>query len=339
LIQALVKTLFASSVLLLAALSACEQSKPAAEAPKPSNTAQRFVIALTTQPQSTLALVALKQGYFAAEGLEMVPQVHAYGKAALQAMLEGKADFAVAAETPIMLAIARGDPVMVLANIETSTTNDAVIARSDAGIDSPADLKGKRIGYTPGTTSEFFLDAFLTAQGLTRQEVSAIALKPEEVVEALASKQVDAAASWHYPITLAQRRLKEEVRVFYDQEIYTEFFNVLALQELVRQKPEVVAALLRALIRAEEFVAREPAAAQAIVAAQADVDAEIVKQAWNSFSYQVRLDQNLLITLEDETRWAMKRKLIERQTMPDYLAHIYLDGLQTVKPQAVKMSR
>ena len=73
----MVQALFASGVLLLAALSACEQSKPPADVPKPSNTAQRFVIALTTQPQSTLALVALKQGYFAAEGLEMVPQVHA----------------------------------------------------------------------------------------------------------------------------------------------------------------------------------------------------------------------------------------------------------------------
>lgn len=333
------RLLLALCALLLTGLSACDRSAPAADASTRPPTGQRFVLALTTQPQSTLALVALERGYFAAEGLNVVPQVHAYGKAALQSMLEGKADFAVAAETPIMLAIARGDPVMVLANIETSTTNDAVIALSGAGITSPADLKGKRIGYTPGTTSEFFLDAFLTAQGLTREQVTAIPVQPEAVVEALENKQVDAAASWHYPITLAQRRLKDEVRVFYDQEIYTEFFNVLALPELVRQKPQVVEALLRALIRAEDFVLHDPVAAQAIVAARSGVEVEIVKQAWSSFSYQVRLDQNLLITLEDETRWAMKRNLIDRQTMPDFSAYVHVDGLQTVKPQAVKMSR
>ncbi len=44
--------------------------------------------------------------------------------------------------------------------------NNAIVARKDSGISAPGDLKGKRIGYTPGTTSDFFLDSMLTASAL-----------------------------------------------------------------------------------------------------------------------------------------------------------------------------
>ena len=55
--------------------------------------------------------------------------------------------------------------------------------------------------------------------------------------------------------------------------------------------------------------------------------------------YRVRLDQNLPITLEDETRWAMKNKLTDQAVMPNYLSYIYVDGLKAVKPGAVRMDR
>jgi NitT/TauT family transport system substrate-binding protein len=53
----------------------------------------------------------------------------------------------------------------------------------------------------------------------------------------------------------------------------------------------------------------------------------------------VTLTQVLLITLEDETRWAIKSKLVEKSKMPNYIDFIYVDGLQAVKPEAVRIIR
>ena len=320
-------------------LSGCEKLPVTAGTSATTPARQKITFALTTQPQSTLVHIALEKGYFSDQGLDVQPQVHGFGKAALQSLLDGKANFATVAETPIMFSILRGERIFVIANIESSTTNNGVIARVDAGITKPADLKGKRIGFSPGTTSDFFLDSFLSAQGLMRQEITPVPLKPEEMLDAVLAKNVDAVSTWNYPLTQIKRKFGAQSVTFFDRQIYTETFNIAAMQDFVRNNPQTVTAVLRALIQAETFVSDYPDEAKDMLSAAIKVDKDMVKEVWNAFSYQVRLDQNLTITLEDETRWAMKNKLTDQALMPNYLSHIYVDGLKAVKPGAVRMDR
>ena len=320
-------------------LPGCEKSPVAADTSGAAPARQKITFALTTQPQSTLVHVALNKGFFSEEGLDVQPLVHSFGKAALQSVLDGKADFATVAETPIMFSILRGERIFVLANIESSTTNDAVMARVDAGIAKPADLAGKRIGFTPGTTSDFFLDSFLSAQGLTRKDITPVPLKPEEMLDALLATKVDAVSTWNYPLTQIKRKFGAQSVTFYDRQIYTETFNVAAMQDFVRNNPQTAVRVLRALVRAEDFVSSHADEAQAILAEAIKVDKDMINEVWDAFSYQVRLNQNLTITLEDETRWAMKNKLAEQATMPNFQSYLYLDGLKSVRPESVRMAR
>ena len=111
------------------------------------------------------------------------------------------------------------------------------------------------------------------------------------------------------------------------------------MQDLVRRNPQTVAALLRGLVRAEAFVSSNAGEAQYIVFETIKVEKDLVEEVWNVMSYQVRLDQSLTITLEDETRWAMKNKLTDQTVMPGYASFIYVDALKAVKPGAVRMDR
>jgi NitT/TauT family transport system substrate-binding protein len=101
--------------------------------------------------------VAVAKGYFLEEGLQVEPLLSTFGKASLQNLLEGRADLATVAETPVMFSILNGDKICLIANIEASPLNNGIVGRRDAGIVVPADLRGKRIAFTPGTTSDFFL--------------------------------------------------------------------------------------------------------------------------------------------------------------------------------------
>jgi NitT/TauT family transport system substrate-binding protein len=213
------------------------------------------------------------------------------------------------------------------------------MARVAAGITKPADLKGKRIGFSPGTTSDFFLDSFLAAQGLTRQDITPVPLQPDGMLDALLTNKADAVSTWNYPLAEIRRKFGAQAVTFYDRQIYTETFNIAATQDFVRQNPQVVTAVLRALVRAEEFVSSHADESQDILTAAIKVDKDLVKEVWDAFGYQVRLDQTLPITLEDETRWAMKSKLTDQAVMPNYLSYIYVDGLKAVKPGAVRMDR
>lgn len=322
------------TLILLATAAGCERR--AASPPEPP---RKVVFACTTQPQSTLVNVALAKGYFAEEGLEVQSLMYTFGKAALQALLEKKADFATVAETPVMFGVLKGESFFVIANIEASNRNNAIVARRDAGIASLRDLKGKRVGFTPGTTSEFFLDSLLTAQGLTRQGIVPVGLKPEDMQEAILRRQVDAVCTWNYPLAQINRRLAGNGAIFYDREIYTETFNIAATTEMVEQQPGTVARILRALLKSEAFVAARPGEAQAIVAAATKTDEGLVREVWDAFNYRVRMDQTLLITLEDETRWAMRNHLTDRTAMPDFRKYIHTESLRSVKPEAVNLGK
>ena len=321
----------ALAFLLLAILPGCRRSAAGA-----ARAATQVTVACTTQPQSTLVHVAAAKGFFAQEGLAVQVRSHTYGKAALQALLEHQADFATVAETLIMFNILKGETFLVIATIEASTLNNAVVGRRDAGITGAADLKGKRIGFTPGTTSDFFLDSLLTTQGLTRQAILPVPLKPEAMLPAILAGQVDAVCTWNYPMSQIKRQLGPNGTTIFDRDLYTEIFNLTAASAIVERHPDTVRAFLRALIRAERFVAEQPREAQAIVAVATGTDPALVREAWDAFNCQVRLDQTLLITLEDETRWAMRNRLTDRTAMPDYRAYIHPDSLRKVKPEAVR---
>jgi NitT/TauT family transport system substrate-binding protein len=320
-------------------LTACDRAPLPATDTVGSEVRQKITVAFTTQPQSTLVHIALDKGYFLNNGLDVQPLIHSFGKAALQSVLDGKADFATVAETPVMFSALKGDRIYVIANIESSSMNNAVLARTDAGILKATDVKGKRIGFTPGTTSDFFLDSFLTAQGLTRKDITPVPVAPNEMQGAMLTKMVDAVSTWNYPLTQIRHQLGAQALVFYDRQIYTETFNIAVLQDFVQRNPQTVTRFLRALIQAEDFVAKHPEEAQDILAAAIKVDKKLVKEVWNAFNYQVRLDQNLLITLEDETRWAMKNKLTDKTAMPNYADYIHVESLKAVSPEAVKLNR
>ena len=327
------------ALMFMAALTSCQKSAPDNAEQRSPEPLQKITVAYTYQPQSTLVHVAVAKGYFTEEGLDVQPLMHTYGKAALQSVVENKADFATVAETPVMFNVLKGEKIFVIANIEASSMNNAIVARKDVGIISPGDLKGKRVGYTPGTTSDFFLDSLLTANGLTRQEIKPVALKPEEMQDAIIARKVDAISTWNYPLTQINRQLGADGTLFYDREIYTETFNIAARQDFVQKNPETVKSFLRALIKAEHFVTKNPDEAQSIMSATTKIDKNLIHDVWDAFNYHVVLDQTLLITLEDETRWAMKNKLTERTDMPDYLSFIHLDSLKAIEPEAIRMNR
>jgi NitT/TauT family transport system substrate-binding protein len=156
---------------------------------------------------------------------------------------------------------------------------------------------------------------------------------------ALANGDIDAASAFVPYISYAQKKLGNIAVTFYDENIYTWTFNVVATQEFIRKNPEKVKKLLRALIKAEEFVKLNPGEAQKIVAGFSGMDVGIVREIWANNNFSVALDQSLLLALEDETSWAIKGGLVRNPNIPNYLDFFYLDGLTSVKPNAVRILR
>jgi NitT/TauT family transport system substrate-binding protein len=303
---------------------------------QPARPPEPITIAANTHYAGTgLVFIAQAKGYFVSEGLNVTLQPYTTGKDALDAALEGRAALATAADIPIMFAVMKEQPVSIIATIFKVEKDPGIVGRKDRGVLTLANLNGKRIGVTLGTSGHFVLDAFLIRQKLSTDDVTLRDLQPQELSEALLNGAVDAVATWEPYLGALRTQLGANGVIFYSEGIYELPFNIAGTRDYVVSHPETIKKLLRALVRAERFCKDEPEVAPKIIADAINVSLKHMMELWPTFQFKVTLDQSLLLTLEDETRWAIKNKLTGRTNIPNYLNHIYLDALHTVTPEAV----
>ncbi|HXC92851.1 MAG TPA: NrtA/SsuA/CpmA family ABC transporter substrate-binding protein [Geobacteraceae bacterium] len=305
---------------------------------KQSGPREKLTIAYSTASNAVLVYIAFAKGYFWEEGLDAIPQPHPFGKPALTAVIEGKADIATVGDTPIVFAVMNGEKIMTLAAIQTSNKDEAIVARRDRGITKPADLKGKKIGVPFGTTAHFFIDSFLLAHGLVMEKVTLVDMKPAEMAVALENGRVDAVSVFNPTVKQLEKHLGENGVLFYSESLY-KTFCVTATQEFVKKNPEAIKKFLRALIKSETFIKEHPKEAQNLVADFIKMDKTELADIWNILTFRVTLDQALLVDFEDQTRWILKNRLSNATRMPNYLEYIHTDGLDAVKPIAVRIVR
>ncbi|MDM0035851.1 ABC transporter substrate-binding protein [Variovorax sp. J22P271] len=139
--------------------------------------------------------LGIQAGSFAKQGLELEPIQFTTGLELFQAMIGGSLDVlatgAVLSNFP-----ARGQgKVFLINNIEYATAQ--LWVRGDSGINSLADLKGKQISTTTGTTAHVFLDRALRSAGLDpAKDVQLVNQRMSEAVTSVISGAVPAVALW-----------------------------------------------------------------------------------------------------------------------------------------------
>lgn len=319
---------------VLLTLSGCPERHQA-----PASPGEKVIFAYSELPMSALFIVTLEKGFFAAEGIEVVRQRHEFGKLALRSVLDGKADMAIAGDTPIMFAAAAGEAVRVPAVVSTAEKSEGLIARRDRGIAAPRDLRGKRIGVTLGTTGDFFLDSLLTTLGFERTDVTVVNLAPGELAAALREGRVDAVTVWQPYLSLIIGEMGNRAVTFLDETIYSEIMCLATREEIVRTRPETVRKVLRALAKGERFIKEHPDESLRLVAGITGLDKDRLDDIWKDYDFRVSLGQSLLMSLEAQTRWARKAGRVAPSSKPNYLDFIYTDALLAVKPESVSLIR
>lgn len=326
-----------ASVALLLALALMLPTSCAKEGTTRRKSVGTVRIAYSTSTNASVMHIALAKKYFEEEGLEVQSAAHASGKLCLEAVLQGNADFATVAETPIIFAILEGADLRITAVIESSDLSTGVVADLTKGIATPEDLRGKRIGVTLGTTSEYFLDTILRAHGLGYKDIRMVDMQPGELADAIARGKIDAAVTWEPNLGRVADRLGTEGKLFYERTLFTDFFCIASLPDYADVNPELTRAFLKALIRAETFLRESPAEATKLVSVSAGIKEDQLPALLGKYDYSVLLDQSLLIALEDEARWIISEKLRDERRMPNFLEYIDAGPLKAVKADRVRL--
>lgn len=136
----------------------------------------------------------LANGNFAKHGVDLEMVQFTTGLELFQAMIGGSLDMLVTGAV-ISNFPARGQgKAFLINNIEFATAQ--LWVREDMGIKSFADLKGKKISTTTGTTAHVFLDNALRANKIDPSEVEIVNQRMSEAVTSFISGAVPAVALW-----------------------------------------------------------------------------------------------------------------------------------------------
>jgi NitT/TauT family transport system substrate-binding protein len=241
----------------------------------------------------------------------------------------------ISSEVPLAFQGFERDDFCIVATIGSSDNEPRIIARRDRGIAEPQDLRDKRVATQRGSAVHYFLHLFLLKHGLSADDPAVRYLKAEDLPSALENGEIDAFSMREPFISQAESLLGENAIVFQEPGLYVKTMNLVALRSLTERRPEVIERVLLALRDAEAFVEQQPEAARRLVADRLGSSREEFTRIWQQLTLELSLGHSLLVSLEDEARWARAHGLVEAEPPPDYFGLLYLRGMKDVKPAAV----
>ncbi len=295
-------------------------------------------LAQNLSPISGIIIIAEREGFFAKRGLDISVSNFTTGKQCLDTVMGGAADIATTAEMPFTAAMLADQPVAFLARMEYS--DDNMLTLKATHINTFADLKGKRIGYTAGTGSEITTDLMLAKARLTPADVTMVNLRPEDMVSALATDSIDAYDTWEPHIYDGKKALGLKVKELSAAGIYSETFNIAVTQRYLKTHAKLLERFLAAMIDAEAWMKTHRSTAIMDVADMVGMKPADLAPIWNNYIYHVELDQKEIGILMLSAAWRLKtgNHPVGVTRMPDLAKFVFPAPLRAVAPGRVTLA-
>jgi len=253
-------------------------------------------------------VIAIEKGFFNKEGIKVVPVPLQSGKEIQQALGTGAIDFGFAAVTNYFVPISVGAPIKIVAFSDLSSTK--MFVRSDSGIRTFEDLKGKKIAYRQGAGIDFGMNLVFNRENIKPSDVQFVDIdRPLRLIALTEKKIVDATTISYYEIdTYAKAgaiELPEWVEKGYDKFLVPK--TVLAMNtNFSKIHTKETDEFVSAFIEAHAFIKNNTEEAAKIVSEHitkgtdgviSPIPSEIVK-SWDTEDYIPTLWQDPLILVE-----------------------------------------
>ncbi len=167
------------------------------------------------------------------------------------------------------------EQVVVLVN-DNSTGNDKIIVRE--GINSVADLKGKKVAAEEGTVDHFLLLLGMQKEGLSPQDIQFVPLETGKAAAAFVAGQVDAVAVFA-PFTTQALKRSQSKELFSSKDFPGAISDHLVVtRQVIYDHPEQIQALIDSWFTTLDFIKKNQATAYEIMAKRAGVSVDEYKE-------------------------------------------------------------
>ena len=236
--------------------------------------------------------VAQEAGYFADAGLTVEGKSFSAPGEGIVPLINGDLDILLTTIDSVILKSDKTPGTLEIIYLnDTSNGADALIG--SAGIDSVADLKGKKVGVTVGECNHLLLVKALEKSGLTEEDVQLANLDPDSAGAALKAGAVDAAVTWEPWISQVIGDNGGSV-LFSTRDAPNLILDCIAVSDAAEENEEAVSKFIAAVNKGNEFAIANPEAAAAMVEDVVEIPADEIVLILNDitlYSGEANLDQ------------------------------------------------
>lgn len=299
------------AVILLAVLAGCAQSAGSEAA---ATELGKIVVRYGYQPGHAQAIIAQEKGFYTkylGEDVDVQLIKFQSGPSLITAITADQLDLGQAGDQPVIQAKANNVDLKIIGKFLFSDKVNGLIVRPDAGIKEIADLKGKKVGVTVGSTGQQLLYIYLKSAGLKPEDIQQVNLQPGDIVSSITFRNIDAAVTWEPYLTLTQQQgttvqladgtgYKSEIDVIFGRNAY------------LQEHPEIAQGILKAQYEAGQWIEQNRDEALSIVAKDAGLGDDVLRPIFD----KVKVND---VNLTDEDLESIKQSIafsVEYQLIP-----------------------
>ena len=208
--------------------------------------------------------IARDKGFFKEEGVEVELVNMEDVKIRAAALVAGKLDAMATTVDTVLLYLKPNVKLVYLFALDDSKGGDGIVANKD--IKSIADLKGKKVAFTEGSVSQFYINVLLKKAGLSQADIEIVNMTAGDAGSAFVTGKVDAAVTWEP--WLSRGKATDHGHLLADSSTTPGLITdiITASPETVASRQDEFRALYRGWVRAVEFAKTNPDEANAIMA-------------------------------------------------------------------------
>jgi NitT/TauT family transport system substrate-binding protein len=208
--------------------------------------------------------IAEAKGIFKKNGLDVKIINFSTDDQINSAFASGKLDGTNVATHTALRFVAQGLPLKAVLLEDVSLEADAILSGSD--VKSIKELKGKKVAYEEGTTSDILLAYALSQDGMTKDDIQPVPIPASDAGTAFLAGRVPVAVTYEPYLTTALQKDKNAKLLYTAGEDPGLIGDVFAVSEdTIKNKPGQVAALIKSWAEAVEFYNAHPKEGQAII--------------------------------------------------------------------------
>ena len=252
-----------------------------AAAPVAAQDKMTIILDWFVNPDHGPIIVAQERGYFADAGLEVEVIAPADPSDPPKMAAAGRADLAISYQPQLHLQVAEGLPLVRVGTLVATPLN-CLLVLEDGPVETIADLKGRKIGFSVAGVEEALLAAMLKTHGLSMEDVELVNVN-WSLSPALMSGQVDAVIGAFRNFELNQMTIEEVPgRCFYPEEegipAYDELIYVANPETM---DADMIRRFLGATETATQFIVNHPQESWEVFSAtSAELQDELNERAW-----------------------------------------------------------